>query len=118
MRDTLITNMNKLSCIYANEILGEDMDDMLLYDVLEEIREELCEVLDTDDELFYMPNDHNTLITMMIDDDLNMIDVMRWALADGYNPEDSYIKYSSFSTITADDLAELYLDNYDRITLL
>lgn len=107
-REEIIMNLN---IIAGNLNEHGSYDDLL--EAVEEINEAINPLLYVGDDLYYRENDHWVIEEMI--DGLNLVDVLRWAIDDQYNSDDRWIKYSNFTTITTEQLGELYLENTGRI---
>lgn len=87
------------------------LSDTDYYDTLEEIREAITPFLYNWHELFYMPNDDYTIQEVLDESGCSYCEMLCWAAKDNYNIDDDYIKYSSFKTISAEQLRDLYINN-------
>ena len=107
-RKEIIINLKKIA---SNLDEYGSYDDLL--EAVKEINEAINQLLDVSDGLYYRENEHWVLEEMI--DGLDLVDVLRWAILDEYDPGDRWIKYSNFTTITTEQLGELYLENTGRI---
>ena len=110
-RKEIIINLKK---IVSNLNENGSYDDLL--EAVEEINEIINPLLDVSDDLYYRENEHWVLEEMI--DGLDLVDVLRWAILDEYNSDDRWIKYSNFTTITTEQLGELYIENAGAIMKL
>lgn len=108
-REEIIMNLN---IIASNLNENGSYDDLLeddLLEAVEEINEAINPLLYVGDDLYYRENESWVLEEMI--DGLDLVDVLRWVILNEYDPGDRWIKYSNFTTITTEQLGELYLEN-------
>lgn len=107
-RKEIIINLKKID---SNLDEYGSYDDLL--EAVEEINEAINPLLDVSDDLYYRKNNHWVLEEMI--DGLDLVNVLRWAVLDEYDSDDRWIKYSNFTTITTEQLGELYIENAGEI---